>query len=205
MGVFEIDDPSIDVAALEERVKAAIEAKRGVRFTDKELEELRSAELEPRLRREDLPRGWLDEAFEVRSRVPVVRPPPGLDASPTVTLYESGSSGFKGGVLRVVRRWMRPFYRSTLNLESTLATMTDAINDQSWASDLVGQLDRWRERDLHLFHNMVVEITALRLQQTHMQDRINELIRNLDALKERERALESLTVKERPQEAGTEI
>jgi hypothetical protein len=40
----------------------------------------------------------------------------------------------------------------------------------------------------------VTEITALRLQQTHMQDRINELIRQLDTLKERERALEALTV-----------
>ena len=52
MGVFEIDDPSIDVEALEERVRAAIEAKRGVRFTDEELDELRNAELEPRLRRQ---------------------------------------------------------------------------------------------------------------------------------------------------------
>lgn len=210
MGIFEIDDPSIDVAALEERVKAAIEAKRGVRFTDEELEELRGAELEPRLRREDMPRGWLDEASAVRSHVPVVSPPPAVDVSPTVTLYESGSGGFKGSVLRFARRWMRPFYRSTLNLESTLATMIEATNDQgTWAgkqlSDMTGQLDRWRDRDLHLFHNMVTEITALRLQQTHMQDRINELIRGLDALKERERALESLTVKERPQQAGTEV
>jgi hypothetical protein len=206
MGVFEIDDPSIDVAALEERVKAAIEAKRGVRFTDEELEELRDAELVPRLRREDLPRGWLDEASEVRSHMPVISPPPGVAASPTVTLYESGSGGLKGSVLRFARRWMRSFYRSTLNLEPTLATMIEATNEQgAWVSDIAGQLERWRERDLHLFHNMVTEITAMRLQQTHMQDRINELIRQLDALKERERALESLTVKERPQRAGTEV
>ena len=48
------------------------------------------------------------------------------------------------------------------------------------------------------------ELTALRVQQTHMQDRINELIRQLDALKDRERALESLTVKERPSGAASE-
>ena len=205
MGVFEIDDPSIDVAALEERVRAAIEAKRGVRFTDEELEELRGAELEPRLRREDLPRGWLDEAAEVRSKVPF-SPPPTVDASPIEVLYESGSGGLRGRVLRFARRLMRPFYRSTLNLETSLLMIIDGIGEQgAWLSETTGQLDRWRERDLHLFHNMVAEITALRLQQTHMQDRINELIRNFDALKERERALESLTVKERPQEAGTEV
>jgi len=37
MGIFEIDDPDIDVEALEERVRAAIEEKRGVRFTEQEL------------------------------------------------------------------------------------------------------------------------------------------------------------------------
>lgn len=216
MGVFEIDDPSIDVAALEERVKAAIEAKRGVRFTDEELEELRGAELEPRLRREDLPRGWLDEMPAARSTLPEIAPPPGAEMTcrPTDELYQTGHGGAKGALLRVFRRLARPFYRSTLNLEWVLTKMTSdlagSINDQgTWAgkqlSDMTGQLERWRERDLHLFHNMVTEITALRLQQTHMQDRINELIRQLDALKERERALESLTVKERPQPAGTEV
>jgi len=216
MGVFEIDDPSIDVAALEERVKAAIEAKRGVRFTDEELAELRGAELEPRLRRVDLPRGWLDEMPGVRSTLPEIAPPPGAEIAcrPADELYETGHGGAKGALLGLVRRLARPFYRSTLNLDWVLTKMTSdlagSINDQgSWAgkqlSDMTGQLERWRERDLHLFHNMVAEITALRLQQTHMQDRINELIRQLDALKERERALESLTVKERPQQADTEI
>ncbi len=198
MGVFEIDDPSIDVAALEERVKAAIEAKRGVRFTDEELEELRGAELEPRMRREDLPRGWLDEVAEVRSTVPS-RPPSAIAASVVEALYESGSGGLKGGVLRFARRLMRPFYRATLNLDTALWMIIEGLSENT------AQLDRWRARDLHLFHNMVAEITALRLQQTHMQDRINELIRNLDALKQRERALESLTVKERSQRAGPEV
>lgn len=219
MGVFEIDDPSIDVAALEERVKAAIEAKRGVRFTDEELEELRGAKLEPRLRREDLPRGWLDEMPGARSALPEITPPPSAEViyRPSDELYQTGHRGAKGALLGLFRRLARPFYRSTLNLDWVLTKMTGEmgdlagkINDQgTWAgkqlSDMTGQLERRRERDLHLFHNMVTEITALRLQQTHMQDRINELIRQLDALKERERALESLTVKERPQQAGAEI
>ena len=195
MSLFEIDDPGVDVVALEARVRAAIEAKRGVRFSDDELEQLRRAELEPRLRREDLPRGWLEEATRVRSRVPV-RKPPELDTSLLAILHESGSGGFKGAVLRFARRLMRPFYRSTLNLETAFSMVIDAIGEQgAWMSDNAGQLDRWRERDLHLFHNLVVEVTALRLQQTHMQDRINELVRLLDALTQRERALEALTVK----------
>ncbi len=206
MALFDIDDPGIDVEALEERVRAAIESKRGVRFSDEELAELRAAKLEPRLRREDLPRGWLEEASEVRARLPIVSPPPGVEASPTVSLYETGSAGLKGKLLGFARRLMRPFYRSTLNLETTLAEMIEAINAQgAWLSEATGQIDRWRERDLHLLHNLVAEVTAARLQQTHMQDRINELIRQLEALKERERALEALTVGGEPGEERADV
>ena len=201
MGVFEIDDPSIDVEALEERVRAAIEAKRGVRFTDEELDELRNAELEPRLRRQDLPRGWLDGMPEARSKLPPVptAPESELTFASVAGLYTSGQTGARGAVLRLIRALFRPFYRTTLNLDSVFLKMSGSINRQGgWAgkqlSDMTGQLDRWRDRDLHLYHNLVREVTALRLQQIHMQDRINELIRELDTLKQRERALESLTV-----------
>lgn len=206
MSIFEIDDPNIDVEALEARVKAAIEAKRGVRFSDEELAELRGAELEPRLRRQDLPRGWLAEMPAARSKLPEVSPAPSSTPSyrPGRDLHSTGSSGAKGAILGLLRRLLRPFYSATLNLDSVLGTMSGelsaSINEQGgWAgrqfSDMTAQIDRWRDRDLHLLHNLVTELTALRLQQTHMQDRINELIRQLDALKERERALEWLTVK----------
>ena len=209
MSLFEIDDAEIDVAELEARVKAAIEAKRGVRFTDAELEKLRGAELEPRLRREDLPRGWVDDMAEVRSHLPEITPPPGgeLGFDPAAELHATGAGGAKGAILRLLRAIAKPFYGATLNLDWVLmrlgGELGERISDQgAWTgkqlSDMTAQLDRWRDRDLHLFHNMVREVTTLRLQQTHMQDRINELIRQLDALKERERALESLTVKERP-------
>lgn len=210
MGVFEIDDPSVDVDELEERVRSAIEAKRGVRFTDEELEELRSAELSPRLRREDLPSGWLDEMSEVRSYLPEIAPPPGgeLTFDPGAELYGSGAPGLRGALLRLLRRLAKPFYSATTNQEWVLmrlgGELGERISDQgAWAgrqlADMTGQLERWRERDLHLYHNLVAEVTALRLQQTHMQDRINELIRQLDMLRERERALEALTVAKDPE------
>jgi len=98
-----------------------------------------------------------------------------------------------------VRRVFRPFYRATLNLEPVLGRMIETTNDQgAWTgerlSETTGRLDRWRERDLHLMHNLVYEVTNLKVDMQHLQDRINELTRRLDALTERERALERLTV-----------
>ena len=50
MARFRIEGSDIDVEALEARVEAAIEAKRGTRFTDAELARLRDEPLQPRLR-----------------------------------------------------------------------------------------------------------------------------------------------------------
>jgi hypothetical protein len=190
---FEIDDPSIDLEALEERIHEAIEAKRGVRFTDEDLQELRAMQVEPRPRREDLPRSWLEQMPEVRSRVPKRFPPPGVHESPTVSLYATGSTGVRGRLLGFLRRFMRPFYRSTLNLESVLSSMIEATNE---LSEQFGQLDRWHERNLHLLHNLVCEVTSLTLEVGRVKDRINEVTRRLDMLAERENALERLTLGE---------
>jgi hypothetical protein len=195
---FEIDDPSIDLEALEERIREAIEAKRGVRFTDEELEELRAMQVEPRPRREDLPRGWLEEMPEVRSHLPELSPPPGFDESPTVSLYTTGSTGVRGRMIGFLRRLMRPFYKSTLNLEPVLVSMIQATNE---LSEQTGQLERWHERNLHLLHNLVYELTSLNLELGRVKDRINEATRRLDMLAERENALERLALGEGP-EAG---
>jgi len=196
---FEIDDPSIDLEALEERIRVAIEAKRGVRFTDEDLEELRAMQVKPRARREDLPRGWLEQMPEARSHLPKISPPPGVDESPTVSLYATGSTGVRGQLLGSLRRLMRPFYRSTLNLEPVLSSMIEATNEQgAWLSELTGQLERWHERDLHLLHNLVYELTSLNLELGRVKDRINEATRRLDMLAERENALERLALGEGP-------
>ena len=76
MARFRIEGSTIDIEALEARVDAAIEAKRGTRFTDEELDRLRNEPLEPRLRREHVPRGLMGELSAVRGRLPEVPPPP---------------------------------------------------------------------------------------------------------------------------------
>ncbi len=147
MGRFRIDDPAIDVEELEARVAASIERKRGTRFTDRELEELRTMPMRPRLRREDLPRGLMDELSRVRARLPEVPVvPDAVSVSTTQTkdaklqsagvkglnageeLYATGSGGVKGLVLRVLRRLARPLFRATINLEAVLGRLV--VQDQ---------------------------------------------------------------------------
>jgi len=157
---FRIEGSSIDIEALEARVDAAIEAKRGTRFTDEELDRLRREPLEPRLRREDLPRGLMEELSAVRGRLLEVPPPPAAQPAavppreraesgsamaapsfgPAGHLWATGSTGLKGAVLRLIRRVARPFFRATTNLEDVLDEMMTQQRD--YAREMVAASER---------------------------------------------------------------
>lgn len=242
MSRFRIDHPDLDTEQLEARVREAIERKRGTRYDQRELDRLRAARLRPRLRREDLPRGFLERLSEVRPLLPEIAPPPGAESSSAVkvergdevqpvavgaALWGSGSGGLKGALLRVVRRLGRPLLRSLVNLEhafeqfraETIARVEHAEDRQAerlelsydrlkddldrridrtgdWAgsqlSDLTGALDRRTDRQLQLLHNLVLELSHVRLQIGELEDRLYETRQELALVQERERSLERL-------------
>jgi len=157
---FRIEGSTLDVEALEARVDAAIEAKRGTRFTDEELNRLRNEPLEPRLRREDLPRGLMEELSAVRGRLQEVAAPPAVEPAtvparerpdlgsqlappsfgPAGHLWATGSAGLKGAFLRIIRRVARPFVRATTNLEDVLDEMM--IQQRDYAREMVAATER---------------------------------------------------------------
>jgi len=150
---FRIEGSDIDVEALEARVEAAIEAKRGTRFTDAELARLRDEPLQPRLRREDLPRGLMGELHEVRGRLATVPPPPPpeataapprdreasgshLPAPDVAAVWASTREGVAGKLLGVIRRFSRLFLRTGTNLEAVL------VQQQDYAREMVATTER---------------------------------------------------------------
>lgn len=154
MGRFRIDDPDIDVAALEARVEARIAEKIGTRYTEGDLEVIRRAALRPRLERHHLSYGVLEEMPQVRGKLPPLAPPPGStpprapanelqsaafgdvaaepmpDLDPARDLYVSASVGFKGRVLGLLRRLLRPILRSSSNLEHVLVQLLAEMRRQ---------------------------------------------------------------------------
>lgn len=158
---FRIDDPAIDVEALERRVEAAIAAKRGRRFTDAELIEIRSTPLRPRLRREDLPRGFMAGASASRPRLPDLPSAPGPQEAAASELELQASvpqsvidvegllhSGSRAGVLGKVQRAMRALFRRLTGFrpEAVLVEMQDSLRSRI---DATG--DRERERSERAF------------------------------------------------------
>lgn len=154
MARFRIEGSDLDIEALEKQVDAAIEAKRGTRFTDAELERLRSLPLRPRLRREDLPRGLSAELSAIRARLPELPPAPGsVPASAPARertedagsqrrppdmayLWETGATGIRGRVLGLIRRLARRVFHTTTNLEEVL------VQQQDYAREMVAAAER---------------------------------------------------------------
>lgn len=154
MARFRIEGSTIDIEALEARVDAAIEAKRGTRFTDEDLDRLRNEPLKPRLRREDLPRGLMEELSAVRGRLPTVpsvpaagpavapsrerSEEPGSQRTPPdmACLWETGSGGVRGKVLGMLRRVARRVFLVTTNLENVL------VQQQDYAREMVATTER---------------------------------------------------------------
>lgn len=261
-----IDDPAIDLEALEARVLESIERKRGRRFAEEDLERLRATRLRPRLRREDLPRGVVAEMAAARPRAPEPTPPPGPEAAslsqvaippeswvvpaevpvppppPEVDLGHGWRAALKRRLrprLARIYRWsfeigpwldpilepllvrLRQMREELVERDEQLARQAerafDLLKDNldrrvdrtgDWAgshmSTLQGGLERRQERELHLLHNLVFELTNARLDLINMQDRLNEAAQRVAALEERQRTLEKLLL-ESPEgrEAGS--
>ncbi len=160
MGRFRIDDPEIDVEALEAQVEARIAEKTGTRYTAGELELLRRAALRPRLERLHLSYGVLEEMPQVRGKLPSVGSPPGsgparspvgaaasatvadlkpapsADINPARDLYTSGSAGLKGRLVGLLRRVLRPVLRTSSNLEHVLVQLLDEMRRQDQSNEL---------------------------------------------------------------------
>ncbi len=154
MGRFRIDDPDIDVAALEAQVEARIAEKTGTRYTEGDLEVLRRATLRPRIERHHMSYGVLEEMPQVRGKLPPIAPPPGsvphrspageppsaafvdfegaslADINPARDLYTSSSPGLKGRLLGLFRRLLRPLFRSSSNLEHVLVQLLEEMRQE---------------------------------------------------------------------------
>lgn len=161
MGRFRIDDPDIDVAALEARVEASIAQKTGTLYTEGDLEVLRRATLRSLLERHHLSYGVLEEMPQVRGKLPPLAPPPGStptnepqsaafaealpDLNPARDLYVSASAGLKGRLLGLLRRLLRPLLRSSSNLEHVLVELFHELRRQDQRAIRRETIDRLKD------------------------------------------------------------
>lgn len=179
MADFNVRSDSVNVEHIMEQIRARIREKRGVDYTEAQIQELATARLEtfidPHKVRSDL----LQEFHRVRSASDA--PEPSEDVIDESVLFETHRPW-----LRSLRKVLRPILKLFLNTKALAA-----LSLRSKA-----EVAR-RSRDqltFELLHNMVVEMTRLGIEVKNLTMRVESMQSRLEFNERRARALESVVV-----------
>jgi len=179
MAEFNVRSDSVNVEQIMEQIRARIREKRGVDYTDAEIEQLAGARLEKFIDPDKLRSSLLQEFHRVRAEGDR---PEALDAAVDESvLFETHRPW-----LRAVRTLLRPFLKLLLNTKA-LAALTARSK---------AELTR-KSRDqmtFEIIHNMVVEMTRLGIEVKNLTMRVESMQSRLEFNERRARALEGAVV-----------
>src|SRR5689334_11500469 len=179
MAEFNVRSDSVNVEQIMEQIRARIREKRGVDYTDAEIEQLAGARLEKFIDPDKLRSSLLQEFHRVRAEGD--RPEALEAAVDESVLFETHRPW-----LRAVRALLRPFLKLLLNTKA-LAALTARSK---------AELTR-KSRDqmtFEIIHNMVVEMTRLGIEVKNLTMRVESMQSRLEFNERRSRALESAVV-----------
>jgi hypothetical protein len=163
---FEIKADGVDVLQLLADIHRRVEERKQGLYTDEELRYIGERVLEGVLTPGELRADLVDE-FRARDAQWNFSFDPG-------TIYRSS----RGGLLERVRGWLRPVQKLFWNP----TPMISALSRQA-------DLNRF---SVHLLHNLVLELTRLKLETQELKSRNLQLQARLEALERREKTLEGM-------------
>ena len=196
MADFNIRTDAVDVEQIMRQIRARIQEKRGVDYTEQQIQELANVKLErfldPKGVRSDLVeqfRRARDRKLEPFHLHP--EPSHGFDAE---MLY-----GTHRGILRLIRRLLNPILKLFFNPN----TVIHALHKQTEINALYeGQFyflrEKIQQRDeidvlyYELVHNLVLELTRIGIENRSLKMRLESLSSRMDFDERRARALEGV-------------
>lgn len=210
---FTIRSDSVDVEQIMGRIRARIREKRGVDYTEQDLQELAAVKLEKFLDPEGVRSDLLAEFKKASSRPPIAPPAP-LEPPPEPppnytfeadTIYETHRS-----LLRWTRRLFGPILKLFFNPNTLIKAMhvqtrinasQELINARTARIEAqilkrAYEVDRLRaDREIltyEVLHNLVVELTRAGIEIKNLKMRVESLSSRLDFDERRARALEGV-------------
>ena len=183
MADLSVRSDSVDVEQIMRQIRARIREKRGVDYTEAELQQLANVKLEKFLD----PRGVRSDLVEQFKKHRIVSPaPPNYEFEDT-TLYDTHR-----GLLRFIRKMLNPMLKLFFNPNKIVA----ALHIQSEVNAEFHRRFRQREEMDPLFyeviHNLVVEVTRLGVEVHNLKMRVESLASRMDFDERRGRSLESV-------------
>ena len=179
MAEFNVRSDSVNVEHIMEQIRARIREKRGVDYTEAQIQELATARLEKYLDPHNVRSDLLQEFHRVRSASDA--PAPSEDVIDESVLFETHRPW-----LRALRKVLRPILKLFLNTKALAALSLRAKAEVSR-----------RSRDqltFELLHNMVVEMTRLSIEVKNLTMRVESMQSRLEFNERRARALEGVVV-----------
>ena len=186
---MQVKAEAVDVEAIMRQIRARIREKRGVDYTEAEVQALAQVKLEQFLD----PKGVRsDLVAEFRKRRAISPPPPNYKFEDS-TIYDTHR-----GLLRTIRRLLNPILKLFFNPN----TISQALHIQAKANEQFhAQFRKREEMDplyYELVHNLALEVTRLGIEVHNMKMRVESLSSRVDFDERRNRALEGV-VQYRPQ------
>lgn len=196
MADFNIRTDAVDVEQIMRQIRARIQSKRGVDYTEEQIQELANVKLERFLN----PKGVRSDLVEQFKRVRDIKLEPftlepelrtGFDAE---MLY-----GTHRGILRTIRRLLNPILKLFFNPN----TLIHAIHKQAGINELFEAQFQFlrhktQQRDevdvlyFELVHNLVLELTRIGIENRNLKMRLESLSSRMDFDERRARALEGV-------------
>ena len=183
MAEFNIRGDAVDVEQIMRQIRARIRDKRGVDYTEQEIQEMANVKLEKFLD----PRGVRsDLVAQFRSGRPEEPPPPAF-AFEDSTLYDSH---------RTPIRWIRGLLRPLLKLFFNPNPLIQSLHIQAQLNTAAAAREATRrEMDglyYEVMHNLVLEMTRLSIEVKNLKMRVESISSRLDFNERRARALEGV-------------
>lgn len=187
---FSVRSDSVDVDQIMTQIRARIREKRGVDYTEEELQQLANVKLEkfldPTRVRSDLIQHYRRLQEPGGASGPV--PPPENYAFDDHLVYGS-ARGVSGRLITNIRKLLNPLLKLFFNPNPIIQVLNrqSAINE--YARD---QFDRTSALSYEVMHNLVLELTRLSIEVKNLKMRVESVSGRLDFSDRRARALESV-------------
>jgi hypothetical protein len=196
MAEFNIRTDAVDVEQIMRQIRARIQSKRGVDYTEQQIQELANVKLERFLD----PKGIRSDLVEQFKRVRDLKLEPfQLDPELRTGFDAEMLYGTHRGLLRAIRRLLNPILKLFFNPN----TLIHAIHKQSGINALFEAQFQFlrhktQQRDevdvlyYELVHNLVLELTRVGIENRNLKMRLESLSSRMDFDERRARALEGV-------------
>jgi hypothetical protein len=183
MAEFNIRSDAVDVEQIMRQIRARIRDKRGVDYTEQQIQELATVKLERFLDPKGVRSDLVDQFHRSRGTTP---DPPKYEFEDT-TLFESTR-----GVIRLMRRLLQPILKLFFNPNPLI----QVLHTQSDINAIYAQRFKVREEldalYYELIHNLVLELTRLGIETKNLKMQLESISSRLNFDERRARALEGV-------------